>query len=234
MASSATSHNPAGTSAVVLLSGGLDSTTAAHLASAAGYRIYAISFDYGQRHRRELEAAARIASRFGPAEHRIVSVGLGSLGGSSLTGDGEIPTHPSQDSIPTTWVPARNLIFLSIASGYAEIVGASAIYIGVSQVDYSGYPDCREPFLRAYQRAADLASKQFVEDGVSIPVVAPLLYLSKAATIRLGLRLGVDYGETWSCYQGGEEPCGTCDSCRLRAAAFAEVGMPDPLVSPSR
>lgn len=217
--------------AVILLSGGLDSTTAAYLASASDYRLFAISFDYGQRHRRELEAAGRIAAKLEAVEHRVIPVGLGSLGGSSLIGDGEIPARPSQGEIPSTWVPARNHIFLAIASGYAEIVGASAIYIGVSQVDYSGYPDCREPFLRAYQRAADLASKQFVEDGVSIPVLAPLLHLSKAATIRLGLKLGVDFGDTWSCYQGGMHPCGVCDSCRLRAAAFAEVGIPDPLLS---
>lgn len=232
MTSSPTSENRSDSpAAVVLLSGGLDSTTVAHLASASGYRLYAISFDYGQRHHRELEAARRIADKLGAVEHRIVSIGLGSLGGSSLT---EIPEKPGQGEIPTTWVPARNHIFLAIASGYAEIVAASAIYVGVSQVDYSGYPDCREPFLRAYQRAADLASKQFVEDGISIPVVAPLLHLSKAATIRLGLRLGVDYGETWSCYQGGDQPCGVCDACRLRSAAFAEVGMSDPLLSPTR
>jgi 7-cyano-7-deazaguanine synthase len=214
--------------AVVLLSGGLDSTTAAALARASNYDIFALSFDYGQRHRRELQAAAAVARQFG-ALQQIVRLNLSDWGGSSLVGDGEVPSTPSE-GIPSTWVPARNLIFLSIASGYAEVVGAQVTYIGVSQVDYSGYPDCRAPFLDAYQRAADLASKQFVERGVSIPVVAPFLYLPKAGIIRLALTLGVDYGLTWSCYHGGNEPCGACDACRLRAAAFAELGIPDPLL----
>lgn len=219
--------------AVVLLSGGLDSTTVAYLARASGYAIYALSFDYGQRHRRELDAAAAVARAVEAVEHRVVRIDLGGIGGSSLTGHGEIPTGGVTDGIPSTWVPARNHIFLAVASGYAEVVGARAIYIGVSQVDYSGYPDCRAEFLEAYQRAADLASKQFVEEGRSIPVVAPLLHLSKAGTVRLGLALGVDYGLTWSCYQGGESPCGECDSCRLRAAAFAAAGAVDPLVRPA-
>ena len=214
--------------AVVLLSGGLDSTTAAWLARASNYDLRALSFDYGQRHRRELEAAARVAERLG-ARQQVARLNLGDWGGSSLLGAGDIPSQPA-GGIPSTWVPARNLIFLSIAAGYAEVVGASAIYIGVSQVDYSGYPDCRAPFLDAFQRAADLASKQFVEQGISIPVVAPFLHLSKAGIVRLGLTLGVDYALTWSCYQGGERPCGVCDSCRLRAAAFAELGLPDPLL----
>jgi len=163
----------------------------------------------------------------------VVRIDLAGIGGSSLTGHGEIPTGGVTGGIPSTWVPARNHIFLAVASGYAEVVGASVIYIGVSQVDYSGYPDCRAEFLEAYQRAADLASKQFVEEGRSIPVVAPLLHLSKAGTVRLGLALGVDYGLTWSCYQGGESPCGVCDSCRLRAEAFAAAGAVDPLVGPA-
>ncbi|MDI3339698.1 MAG: 7-cyano-7-deazaguanine synthase QueC [Sphaerobacter sp.] len=220
--------------AVVLLSGGLDSTTVAYLARASGYAIYALSFDYGQRHRRELEAAAAVARAVDAVEHRVVRIDLGAIGGSSLTGDGHIPTTPEPGGIPSTWVPARNHIFLAVASGYAEVVGAQAVYIGVSQVDYSGYPDCRGEFLAAYQRAADLASKQFVETGRSIPVVAPLLYLSKAGAIQLGLALGVDYGLTWSCYRGEAVPCGVCDSCRLRAAAFAAVGVPDPLLDPRR
>lgn len=217
--------------AVILLSGGLDSTTAAHLARAAGLTLYALSFDYGQRHRRELEAASAIARRLDVAEHKVIRIDLAGIGGSALTGHGPIPREPSPSQIPPTWVPARNLIFLAVASGYAEVIGADAIYIGVSQVDYSGYPDCRGEFLEAFQRAADLASKQFVEAGRSIPVVAPLLHLSKAATIRLALALGVDYGSTWSCYQGDAVPCTVCDSCRLRAAAFAEVGIPDPLMT---
>ena len=227
MAENTPTHNRA----VVLLSGGLDSSTAAWLARASGFELYALSFDYGQRHRKELAAAQEVASRLGVCRHQIVQINLGDWGGSSLTGDGDIPTEPSGDSIPSTWVPARNHIFLAIASGYAEVVGARAIYIGVSEVDYSGYPDCRGEFLAAFQHAADLASKQFVEDGISIPVLAPFLHLPKSGVVRLGLALGVDYGLTWSCYQGGDTPCGVCDSCRLRAAAFAEAGIPDPLLA---
>jgi len=219
--------------AVVLLSGGLDSTTAAWLARASGFELFALSFDYGQRHKKELEAAARVARDVGAQAQQIVRMNLSDWAASSLTGHGEIPTEPSGERIPSTWVPARNHIFLAVASGYAEVVGASAIYIGVSQVDYSGYPDCRGEFLDAFQRAADLASKRFVEEGVSIPVLAPFLHLPKSGVVRLGLALGVDYAQTWSCYQGGSAPCGVCDSCRLRAAAFAEVGQPDPLRSQS-
>jgi 7-cyano-7-deazaguanine synthase len=215
---------------VVLLSGGLDSSTAAFLAHASGYRLHALSFEYGQRHHRELESARAVARAVQAAEHRVITVDLGSWGRSSLTGQGSVPTDGASDGIPSTWVPARNLIFLSIASGYAEVIEASAIYIGVSQVDYSGYPDCRREFLDAYQQAADLASKQFVESGRRIPVIAPFLDVPKAGIVRLGLRLGLDYGLTWSCYQGGERPCGSCDSCRLRAAAFAEAGASDPLL----
>lgn len=225
-------HEPGSRRAVVLLSGGLDSTTVAHLVHVTGQEIYALSFDYGQRHRRELDAAVAVARSVSAVEHRIVRVDLGSLGGSSLTGQGPIPRESAPGTIPTTWVPARNLIFLAIASGYAETVGAEAIYLGVSEVDYSGYPDCRGEFLDAYQRAADLASKQYVETGRRIPVIAPLLHLPKTGTVRLGLALGVDYGLTWSCYQGGVAPCGVCDSCRLRAAAFAEAGVADPLFLP--
>ena len=217
--------------AVVLLSGGLDSTTAAWLARASDFELYALSFEYGQRHHKELDAAARVAREVGVRKHQTVCINLGDWGGSSLTGDGDIPVESSADQIPSTWVPARNHIFLAVASGFAEVVGASAIYIGVSQVDYSGYPDCRGEFLDAFQHAADLASKRYVEEGVSIPVLAPFLHLPKSGVVRLGLTLGVDYSLTWSCYQGGDVPCGVCDSCRLRAAAFAQVGQPDPLLS---
>jgi 7-cyano-7-deazaguanine synthase len=220
--------------AVILLSGGLDSTTAAALARASDFDLYALSFDYGQRHRRELDAARVVARALGVKQHQIVTMNLGDWTSSSLTGQGEIPTGPIGDSIPSTWVPARNHIFLAVASGYAEVVGASAIYIGVSEVDYSGYPDCRGEFIDAFQRAADLASKQYVEEGRSIPVIAPFLHVSKAGIVRLGLALGIDYGLTWSCYVGGEQPCGLCDSCRLRAAAFAVVGESDPLISATR
>lgn len=216
--------------AVILLSGGLDSTTAAWLARASDFDLHALSFDYGQRHRRELDAAQRVAEALRIREHRIVRMNLGDWSASSLTGQGEIPTSGVDEQIPSTWVPARNLIFLAVASGYAEVVGANAIYIGVSEVDYSGYPDCRGEFLDAFQRAADLASKQFVEEGRGIPVVAPFLHLPKSGVVRLGLSLGVDYALTWSCYQGGDEPCGVCDSCRLRAAAFDFVGEVDPLL----
>lgn len=208
--------------AVVLLSGGLDSTTVAYLAHRSGHEIFALSIRYGQRHERELEAARAVCHALGAAEHRVVSLDFGNWG-SSLTGSDELPTGGDSGVIPTTWVPMRNLIFLGIASGYAEVVAANAIYIGVSQVDYSGYPDCRAEFIDAYQRAADLASKQFVERGISIPVIAPLMHLSKPNTIQLGLSLGVDYDMTWSCYEGGTEPCGVCDSCRIRNAAFEEV-----------
>jgi 7-cyano-7-deazaguanine synthase len=226
-----TIRTPAGNPAVVLLSGGLDSTTTAYLARASGLAVHTLSFDYGQRHRRELDAAARIAAHLGAAEHRVIQVGLSDWAGSSLTGTGPIPDQLDKARIPSTWVPARNHIFLAVAHGYAEAIGAKAVYIGISQVDYSGYPDCRKEFLDAYQRAADLASKQFVEEGRSIPVIAPLLHLSKVETIRLGLSLGVDYGLTWSCYAGGEIPCGVCDSCRLRAAAFEAAGIADPLLA---
>ena len=200
----------------------MDSTTVAYLAKRSGYEIYALTIRYGQRHERELEAARAICAELDAREHRVVSIDFGNWG-SSLTGDDELPTDGNADGIPSTWVPMRNLIFLGIASGYAEVVGADAIYIGVSQVDYSGYPDCRAEFIAAYQRAADLASKQFVEEGISIPVIAPLMHLSKVGTIKLGLSLGVDYNLTWSCYAGGDEPCGVCDSCRIRNEAFAEV-----------
>ena len=208
--------------AVVLLSGGLDSTTVAYLAKRSGYDIYALTIRYGQRHEREIQAAMAVCEDLGVWEHRFVELNLGDWG-SSLTGGGDLPSDGPTADIPSTWVPMRNLIFLGIASGYAEVVGADAIYIGVGQVDYSGYPDCRAEFIAAYQRAADLASKQFVERGISIPVVTPLMHLSKAGTIQLGLSLGVDYDQTWSCYAGGAKPCGTCDACRIRENAFAEV-----------
>ncbi len=215
--------------AVILLSGGLDSTTAAWLAKASQFDLYALSFDYGQRHRKELDSAARVARALEVRQHQIVRLNLGEWSASSLTGQGDIPTEPTE-GIPSTWVPARNHIFLAIASGYAEVVGARAIYIGVSEVDYSGYPDCRGEFLDAFQHAANLASKQFVEEGTSVPVIAPFLHVTKAGVVQLGLKLGVDYGLTWSCYLGGDEPCGECDSCRLRAVAFAAANAVDPLV----
>lgn len=208
--------------AVVLLSGGVDSTTTAYLAHRAGAEIYALTVRYGQRHEREVEAARRICREIGVAEHRIASIEFGDWA-SALTGSDELPTDGPGDGIPSTWVPMRNLIFLSMASAYAEVVNADAIYVGVSQVDYSGYPDCRKEFIDAYQGAADLASKQFVEEGLTIPVITPLMHLSKVETIQLGMSLGVNFDLTWSCYAGGAEPCGECDSCHIRDAAFAEV-----------
>jgi 7-cyano-7-deazaguanine synthase len=208
--------------AVVLLSGGLDSTTVAYLARRSGYDIFALTIRYGQRHEREIQAARAVCEEIGVHEHRIVDLNMGDWG-SSLTGSGDLPEQGPTGDIPSTWVPMRNLIFLGIASGYAEVVAAQAIYIGVGQVDYSGYPDCRAEFIAAYQRAADLASKQFVEQGISIPVVAPLMYLSKVGTIRLGMSLGVNYDLTWSCYAGATEPCGTCDACRIRDKAFLDA-----------
>ncbi len=215
--------------AVVLLSGGLDSTTLAYLLDAYGFQLYALSFRYGQRHERELAAARAVARRLDVAEHRIVTVDLAQWGGSSLVGAGDIPSGETQ-GIPSTYVPMRNLVFLSIAHAYAEAIEADAVAIAVSQVDYSGYPDCRGEFLAAYQQAADLASRRFVETGRRIPVLAPFLDVPKSGIVRLGLRLGVDYSLTWSCYRGGERPCQQCDSCRLRAQAFAEAGVPDPLL----
>lgn len=217
--------------AVVLLSGGLDSTTVAYLAKRSGYAIYALTIRYGQRHERELDAARNVCAQLGAREHRIVSLDMGDWG-SSLTGSSELPANGSSETIPSTWVPMRNLIFLGIASGYAEVVGADAIYIGVGQVDYSGYPDCRAEFVAAYQRAADLASKQFIERGISIPVVTPLMHLTKTGTIQLGRSLGVDYSMTWSCYAGGEQPCGVCDACKIRNAAFAELESPGATIDP--
>ncbi len=215
--------------AVVLLSGGLDSTTLAYLLDAYGFQLYALSFRYGQRHERELAAARAVAQRLNVVEHRLVTVDLAQWGGSSLVGAGDIPSGETR-GIPSTYVPVRNLVFLSIAHAYAEAIEADAVAIAVSQVDYSGYPDCRGEFLAAYQQAADLASRRFVETGRRIPVLAPFLDVPKSGIVRLGLRLGVDYSLTWSCYRGGKRPCQQCDSCRLRAQAFAEAGVPDPLL----
>jgi 7-cyano-7-deazaguanine synthase len=219
--------------AVVLLSGGLDSTTLAYLLDAYGFDLCALTFRYGQRHEREIEAARRTAEKLGVAAWRLVTIDLAQWGGSSLVGDGEIPTEPTP-GIPSPYVPLRNLVFLSVARAYAEAIDADLIAIAVSQIDYSGYPDCRGEFLDAFQAAADLGSKRYIETKKRIPVVAPFLHTPKSAIIRLGLKLGVDYADTWSCYRGGERPCGRCDSCRLRAEAFAAVGVPDPLLVVAR
>lgn len=215
--------------AVVLLSGGLDSTTVLAQAMADGYEVYALSFDYGQRHDAELDAARRIAADLGVHEHKVVPINLSSIGGSALTDLSiDVPTN-EPGGIPVTYVPARNTVFLSIALGWAEVLEAQDIFIGVSALDYSGYPDCRPEYISAYERLANLATKMGVE-GRHINIRTPLINLTKAATIELGARLGVDYSLTVSCYQADEEgrACGSCDSCRLRKKGFAEAGVPDP------
>ena len=215
--------------AVVLLSGGLDSATTLALAREAGFACHAISFDYGQRHRCELAAARRVAAALGAAEHRIVSLGLGELGGSALTDEAiDVPTAPTE-GIPVTYVPARNTVFLALALGWAEVLGAQDLFIGVNAVDYSGYPDCRPAFIEAFERLANVATRAGVE-GRPFRLHAPLIALSKAEIIRRGTALGVDYGLTVSCYDpdAGGRACGRCDACRLRAEGFAAAGVPDP------
>lgn len=219
--------------AVVLISGGLDSATAAAIAWSEGYELYAVSFDYGQRHSRELESARAVAGSLGAKRHVVMSIDLRAFGGSALTDEIDVPLDRGTDDmaagIPVTYVPARNMIFLAVALGYAETVGAEDIFIGVSQVDYSGYPDCRREFIDAFEATANLATKAAVEGRARFRVHTPLAFLSKSETIRKGLELGVDYSLTWSCYQGGEKPCGRCDSCKLRLGGFAEAGAQDPL-----
>lgn len=215
--------------AVVLLSGGLDSTTVLAQAKAEGYELYALSFDYGQRHDAELDAAKRIAKAMAVVEHKVIPIDLASLGGSALTDHSlDVPTEQTE-GIPVTYVPARNTVFLSIALGWAEVLGAQHIFIGVSAVDYSGYPDCRPEYIEAYERLANLATRMGVE-GRAVKIHTPLIHLSKAETVALGSRLGVDYGLTVSCYQANQigEACGRCDSCRLRQKGFAEASLPDP------
>jgi 7-cyano-7-deazaguanine synthase len=216
--------------AVVVLSGGLDSTTCMGIAKDAGYELYPLTFHYGQRHNREVEQAKKIAAFYQVPEHRIVNLDfLKQIGGSALTDENiAVPTHTSEEEIPSTYVPARNLIFLSLATAYAEVVGADVIYIGVSAVDYSGYPDCRPEFIRSMSQTIVLATKAGVT-GEGMRIEAPLMHLSKKETIEWGLRLGVPYDLSTSCYQGGEEACGECDSCRLRLKGFAEAGSIDPI-----
>lgn len=221
--------------AVVLSSGGLDSTTVIAVAKQLGYSVYSLSFDYQQRHRIELEAAARVATLLEVAAHKVVSLDLRTIGGSALTDDAiDVPdADKAVAGVPVTYVPARNTVFLSIALGWAEVLGASAIFIGVNAVDYSGYPDCRPEYLKAFQQMANLATKVGVESGVeegAIKIEAPLLRLSKAKIIEWGLTLGLDYSQTVSCYAADKDgkACGKCDSCHLRAAGFQEAGVSDP------
>jgi len=220
--------------AVCLLSGGVDSSTCLALAVRDGFSCFALSFDYGQRHRVELEAARRVAAALGAAEHRIVRVDLASFGGSALTGRAEAPKFRAPEEIgldiPPTYVPARNTVFLSLALAWAEVLGAADIFIGANAVDYSGYPDCRPEYIEAFERMANLATKAAVEDGVKVRIHAPLLRLSKAGILKLGAAAGVDFGLTHSCYDPWQgRPCGACDSCILRRKGFEEAGLTDPL-----
>lgn len=215
--------------AVVLLSGGLDSATVLAMAQAEGYACYSMSFDYGQRHRAELAAAEQIARAAGVVEHKVIGLDLNGMGGSALTDSTIAVPETPQSGIPVTYVPARNTVFLSLALGWAEVLGAQDIFIGVNAVDYSGYPDCRPDFIQAFEQVANLATRAGVE-GVPFRVRTPLQMLSKAEIIHAGLALGVDYGLTVSCYQADEQgrACGRCDSCRLRAQGFANAGVVDP------
>ena len=221
--------------AVVLLSGGLDSTTVLAIAKAEGFDVYALSFAYGQRHSWELECARVVARAGGAKEHRTATIDLRAFGGSALTADIDVPKGrtPEQMSsgIPITYVPARNTIFLSYALAWAEVLGSSDIFIGVNALDYSGYPDCRPEFIAAFERMANLATKAGVEDRQALKIHAPLMSLTKAEIIRKGLELGVDYSLTSSCYDPSPtgQPCGGCDSCVLRQKGFRENGLVDPL-----
>jgi 7-cyano-7-deazaguanine synthase len=215
--------------AIVLLSGGLDSATVLALARSKAYECYALSVEYGQRHRAELDAAGRVAAALGAREHRIMRVDLAGIGGSALTDSRvAIPESP-QPGIPVTYVPARNTLFLSLALGWAEVIGANDIFVGVNAVDYSGYPDCRPAFIQEFEKLAQIATKAGVE-GARFKIHAPLVEMSKADIVRAGLELGVDFSATVSCYQADEEgrACGKCDSCRLRAAGFAAANTKDP------
>ncbi len=220
--------------AVCLLSGGLDSATCLAWARRQGFDCYALSFDYGQRHRVELDAAARVAAAAGARQHLVVRVDLGAFGGSALTAGIAVPKHRDTETmgqgIPVTYVPARNTIFLSLALAWAEVLEASDIVIGVNAVDYSGYPDCRPEFLEVFERLANLATRAGVEGRSRVTIHAPLMGLGKAGIIRLGLELGVDYSLTHSCYDPGPggAACGACDSCILRRKGFAEAGLADP------
>ncbi len=217
--------------AIVLLSGGLDSATCLAIAKSEGFTPYCLSFDYGQRHKAELQAAARVAAALGAKEHRVVRLDIGQFGGSALTDSSiAVPVEGVQaGGIPVTYVPARNTVMLSFALAWAEVLGAKDIFVGVNAVDYSGYPDCRPEFIAAFERMANLATKAGVE-GAELHVHAPLIDLTKAQIVQRGTALGVDYGITVSCYQADDEgrACGVCDSCRLRAEGFRAAGLADP------
>lgn len=216
---------------ICLLSGGLDSSTCLGVAKREGYECYALSFDYGQRHRVELESAARVARFFGVLEHRIVKIDLRAFGGSALTDDIDVPKTGVKDGIPITYVPARNTIFLSFAMAWAEVLECPDIFIGVNAIDYSGYPDCRPEFIEAFERMANLATKAAVEGRTRLRIHTPLAKLNKAGIVKLGVEAGLDFSLTHSCYDPDARgrPCGRCDSCLLRAKGFAEAGVVDPL-----
>lgn len=224
--------------AVVLVSGGLDSSTVLAMAREQGFRLFALSFDYGQRHRFELEAAGKICRAMGVEKHIVLTLDLRAFGGSALTAEIDVPQDRDEEEmqagIPITYVPARNTVFLSLALGWAEVLGAADIFIGVNAVDYSGYPDCRPEFIAQFERLAQLATKASVEQTCQWKIHTPLISLTKAEIIREGQRLGVDYGLTHSCYSPDEKgnPCGRCDSCRLRINGFQEAGTSDPLSYP--
>ncbi|MBN8726578.1 MAG: 7-cyano-7-deazaguanine synthase QueC [Xanthomonadales bacterium] len=229
------SHNPQSPTptpalrrAVVLVSGGMDSAVTLGLARAAGFACHALSVDYGQRHHSELDAAREVAAALGAVEHKTVAVDLRSIGGSSLTADIEVPAHGGA-GIPLTYVPARNAIMLSIALGWAEVLGAEGIWCGVNAVDYSGYPDCRPSFIEAFQALANVATRAGVE-GRPLRIRAPLMHMGKGDIVRAGMELGIDFAATISCYQADPQgrACGGCDACHLRAEGFRAAGVPDP------
>lgn len=215
--------------AVILLSGGLDSATVLAIAKSQGYDCYTISFDYGQRHRAELEASMRLSKSLGATEHKVINIDLTAIGGSALTDSSiDVPSQ-HEEGIPITYVPARNTVFMSIALGWAEVLNAQAIFVGVNAVDYSGYPDCRPDYIAAFEKMANLATKTGVE-GLKLTIETPLIDLTKQAIIEKGVALGVDYGQTVSCYQADNQgrACGQCDSCRFRKQGFEKAGIEDP------
>jgi len=222
--------------AVILLSGGIDSATAAAIAKREGFELHALSFNYGQRHERELESAKRVAASLQASSHRVMHFDLRTIGGSALTDEIAVPKGRSGEEIgrgiPITYVPARNTIFLSFALGLAERLGSRDIFFGANQLDYSGYPDCREEYIRAFERMADLATRAGVEGQSRLSIHTPLLHMTKAEIIRTGLKLGVDYAISWSCYdpQPNGRACGRCDSCQLRLKGFEEAGAVDPIL----
>ena len=225
--------------AVCLLSGGLDSSTSLGIAVRDGFECHALSFDYGQRHQAELEAAARVARHFRAAEHRVIRIDLRAFGSSALTSEIDVPKGRSiqemSRGIPVTYVPARNTIFLSYALAWAEVLESSDIFIGVNAIDYSGYPDCRPEYIAAFERMANLATKAGVEGRTHVTIHTPLAQLNKVQIVRLGAEVGLDFGLTHSCYDPGQggEPCGQCDSCLLRRKGFQQAGIPDPLRYPA-